>query len=138
MCVQKYSLILKNLKSVKEAFVSPGTGKFHFIKDLEEIKPDIFVVNEDGHSEEKKEICESRNIDYKILKRIPDKTFDIVFAEPPYNLKIGKNCTLDCTNKSKSYEQNLFTFNYFRDPFFNDRLVSATRFSSRKRRGSHQ
>jgi len=26
----------------------------------------------------------------KILKTIPDKTFDLVFADPPYNLQIGK------------------------------------------------
>ena len=26
----------------------------------------------------------------KILKRIPDKTFDIVFADPPYNMQIGE------------------------------------------------
>ena len=26
----------------------------------------------------------------KILKRIPDKTFDLVFADPPYNMQIGK------------------------------------------------
>jgi len=26
----------------------------------------------------------------EILKKIPDKTFDIVFADPPYNLQIGK------------------------------------------------
>ncbi len=26
----------------------------------------------------------------KILKRIPDKTFDLVFADPPYNMQIGE------------------------------------------------
>ncbi len=26
----------------------------------------------------------------EILKKIPDKTFDLVFADPPYNLQIGK------------------------------------------------
>ena len=25
----------------------------------------------------------------KILKKIPDKTFNLVFADPPYNLQIG-------------------------------------------------
>ena len=24
------------------------------------------------------------------LKKIPDKTFDLVFADPPYNMQIGK------------------------------------------------
>ena len=26
----------------------------------------------------------------EILKRIPDKTFDLVFADPPYNMQIGE------------------------------------------------
>ena len=26
----------------------------------------------------------------KILKKIPDKTFDLVFADPPYNMQIGE------------------------------------------------
>ena len=26
----------------------------------------------------------------EIIKKIPDKTFDLVFADPPYNLQIGK------------------------------------------------
>ena len=26
----------------------------------------------------------------KELKKIPDKSFDLIFADPPYNLQIGK------------------------------------------------
>ena len=26
----------------------------------------------------------------EILKKIPDKSFDLVFADPPYNMQIGK------------------------------------------------
>ena len=26
----------------------------------------------------------------KVLKKIPSKTFDLVFADPPYNLQIGE------------------------------------------------
>ena len=26
----------------------------------------------------------------EILKKIPDKTFNLVFADPPYNLQIGE------------------------------------------------
>ena len=29
----------------------------------------------------------------KILKKIPDKTFNLVFADPPYNMQIGKTLT---------------------------------------------
>ena len=27
------------------------------------------------------------------LKKIPDKTFDLVFADPPYNMQIGEALT---------------------------------------------
>ena len=26
----------------------------------------------------------------EILKKIPDKTFDLIFADPPYNMQIGE------------------------------------------------
>ncbi len=71
---EERAFILNNIKSVKKAFVSPGFGRLHFIKDLDEIKPDIFVVNEDGHSLEKQKICELRKIEYKVLERIPEET----------------------------------------------------------------
>ena len=29
----------------------------------------------------------------EILKRIPDKSFDLVFADPPYNMQIGEKLT---------------------------------------------
>ena len=29
----------------------------------------------------------------EILKKIPDKTFDLVFADPPYNMQIGDKLT---------------------------------------------
>ena len=27
----------------------------------------------------------------KELKKIPDKTFDLIFADPPYNMQLGQN-----------------------------------------------
>ena len=27
----------------------------------------------------------------EVLKKIPDKTFNLIFADPPYNLQIGDN-----------------------------------------------
>ena len=65
--------ILNNIKSVKEAFVSKGLGALNFKNDLKLISPDIFIVNDDGHSKEKRELCESLGIEYKVLKRVPEK-----------------------------------------------------------------
>ena len=38
------------------------------------------------------------------LKKIPDKTFDLVFADPPYNMQIGKR--LKRPDDSKVYGVN--------------------------------
>ena len=35
----------------------------------------------------------------KEIKKIPDKTFDLVFADPPYNLQIGKKLTRPDSSK---------------------------------------
>jgi hypothetical protein len=43
-----------------------------FEEDLREFRPDIFVVNEDGNSPAKEAICKELNIEYRVLKRIPD------------------------------------------------------------------
>ncbi len=34
------------------------------------------------------------------LKKIPDKTFDLVFADPPYNMQIGEKLTRPEMQKS--------------------------------------
>jgi cytidyltransferase-like protein len=65
--------ILNNLKSVKKAFISEGMGIMDFVEDLKKIKPDVFVVNEDGHTKEKEGLCKSLGIEYKVLKRTPKK-----------------------------------------------------------------
>lgn len=42
-----------------------------FVDVLEQVKPDIFIVNEDGNIPDKKKLCEERGIEYLILKREP-------------------------------------------------------------------
>ncbi|MBL7727368.1 MAG: adenylyltransferase/cytidyltransferase family protein [Dinghuibacter sp.] len=59
------------LRCVYECRVNRGMGLLDFIAELEAIRPDIFVVNEDGHSEEKKQCCARYGIEYRVLKRLP-------------------------------------------------------------------
>ena len=61
-----------SIRFVKEAFVAAGSGILDFEPELERIKPDIFVVNSDGHTEEKADLCKKHGIDYKVLERIPE------------------------------------------------------------------
>lgn len=63
--------IIENLKFVKKCFINRGNSKLDFLKELDELNPDIFVVNQDGHSLEKANLCEEKNIQYIVLERIP-------------------------------------------------------------------
>ncbi len=63
--------MVSSIKYVHKAFISKGTGKLDFIEELKEIKPDIFFVNTDGDSKEKKEFIKNLGIKYIISNRIP-------------------------------------------------------------------
>ena len=45
--------MVKSVSFVKDAFISRGSGLLDFIHEFEELKPDVFVVNEDGHTPDK-------------------------------------------------------------------------------------
>lgn len=62
---------LKELDAVHEARVSRGSGHLDFLPELLEIKPDIFVVNADGDSVEKRKLMAQHEIEYIVLDRIP-------------------------------------------------------------------
>ncbi|TAF44999.1 MAG: cytidyltransferase [Sphingobacteriales bacterium] len=63
--------MLQALSAVHKVYVSEGMGLIDFLKELEEIKPDIFLVNEDGASPAKEALCKERGIEYVILPRLP-------------------------------------------------------------------
>jgi cytidyltransferase-like protein len=45
--------MVKALRMVKEAWINSGTGLMDFEKEVTELRPDIFFVNEDGFTPEK-------------------------------------------------------------------------------------
>ena len=63
--------MVKSIRYVKDAFINRGSGMLDFVPTIDVIRPDILVVNEDGSSEEKRTLCESRGIEYVVLKRVP-------------------------------------------------------------------
>ena len=63
--------MVRNIKAVKEAYINEGHGVIDFIPTLDIVKPDIFVVNAEGGSEEKRRLCEERGIEYIELQRTP-------------------------------------------------------------------
>jgi cytidyltransferase-like protein len=63
--------MLEAVKHVKRCFINRGSGLMDFLAELEQVAPDIFVVNEDGNTPAKAELCRQRGIQYVVLKRIP-------------------------------------------------------------------
>ena len=63
--------MVKNIKAVKEAYINEGSGVIDFIPTLDIVQPDIFVVNAEGGSDAKRQLCEARGIQYVELQRTP-------------------------------------------------------------------
>ena len=63
--------MVKSIKYVKDAYINAGSGVIDYVPTLDIVKPDIFVVNAEGGSDEKRHICEERGIQYIELERTP-------------------------------------------------------------------
>lgn len=63
--------MLEAIRYVRKVYIGPGSGKLDFAPLLDVVKPDIFFVNGDGSSEEKRSFIESRGIRYVTSSRIP-------------------------------------------------------------------
>lgn len=66
----------KSVGFVKDAFVSQGSGMLDFLGEFKQLQPDMMVVNADGHTQEKQNLCVQFGVEYIILQREP-------FAELP-------------------------------------------------------
>jgi cytidyltransferase-like protein len=63
--------MLEALSCVHKVNVNKGSGILDFLEDMKSLHPDVFIVNEDGHTPDKEQICNNLGIEYKVLKRIP-------------------------------------------------------------------
>ncbi len=63
--------MVQSVRYVKEAYINKGTGVIDFIPTLDIVKPDVFVVNAEGGSQEKRQLCAERGIEYIELQRTP-------------------------------------------------------------------
>lgn len=64
--------MVKAIRYVTDAYINAGSGIMDFLPTLDIVKPDVFVVNTDGGSEEKRRLCLERGIEYIELERVPD------------------------------------------------------------------
>jgi len=63
--------IVSCCRHVKLAFLNSGSGWLDAEPELKRIRPQIYVVNEDGDKRAKREYCEANGIEYRVLKRVP-------------------------------------------------------------------
>lgn len=63
--------MVQRIKYVKEACINEGSGVIDYLPSLDKYQPDIFVVNKEGGSEEKRQLCRERGIEYIELDRTP-------------------------------------------------------------------
>lgn len=68
---QERLFMVKSVSYVEDAFISRGSGLLDFIEEFKELQPDVFVVNEDGHTPDKQKLCEEHGVEYVVLSREP-------------------------------------------------------------------
>jgi cytidyltransferase-like protein len=129
--------MVKSLKFVKDAWVNSGSGLLDFTVELETLKPDIFFVNNDGHTPQKEALCKEKNIQYIVSKRVPHGNLPARSTTAlrqecriPYRIDIAGGW-LDQPYVSKFAEGSVITLCIEPDYEFNDRSGMST--SSRKK-----
>lgn len=129
--------ILNSLACVHKAAVNRGSGLMDFLEDIRLLKPDVFIVNEDGHSPEKVVLCRELGIEYKVLKRIPHAslpprtTTALRAVKPmPYRIDIA-GTWIDQPYVSKYHPGSAITASIEPTIEFNERSGMAT--STRKK-----
>ena len=68
---QERLFMVQSIRYVKEAYINEGSGVMDFVPTVKRLRPDRFVVNSDGASDEKRRFCEERGIEYIVLDRTP-------------------------------------------------------------------
>ena len=71
ICEDERLYMVRSLRSVKEAFISQGTGVLDFEAEFCALQPDLFIVNEDGNLPDKRKLCAALRVDYLVLHRKP-------------------------------------------------------------------
>jgi cytidyltransferase-like protein len=68
---QERLFMVKAIRYVKDAYINQGCGILDFVPTLDIVKPDILLVNSDGDSDAKRQLCQERGIEYVVLERVP-------------------------------------------------------------------
>ncbi len=63
--------MVKSVSCVTDAFISSGAGMLDFLEEFKALKPDLFVVNVDGNTPDKRKLCQEYGVEYVVLHREP-------------------------------------------------------------------
>ena len=127
--------MVKSIRYVKDAWINTGSGLMDFDKEIRELKPDIFFVNEDGYTPDKQALCKEAGIELLVSKRLPvnglpARSTTALRSECriPFRLDLAGGW-LDQPFVSESYPGPVITISIEPDYDFNDRsgMSSSTR-----------
>jgi cytidyltransferase-like protein len=63
--------MVQSVRYVKQAVLTKGMGWMDAAPNIDEIRPDIYAVNEDGDRPEKQAFCDDHGLEYVVLQRRP-------------------------------------------------------------------
>lgn len=132
--------MVEAVSAVHKAFISRGSGYLDFELELREMRPDLFVVNEDGNTPDKRKLVESLGIEYIVLTRTPhdgltprSTTMLRTVDRLPFRLDLAGGW-LDQPFVSKHYPGSVITLSVEPTIEFNERsgMASSTRRTAAK------
>lgn len=129
---QERLFMVKSVACVKDAMISRGSGLLDFADELTAIRPDVFIVNEDGNIPAKRELCQTLDIEYVVLHRVPEagltarSTTDLRAVDTmPYRIDVAGGW-LDQPFVSKLHPGAVITISLEPTIEFNERSGMAT------------
>lgn len=132
---QERLFMVKAVGYVKDAIISRGSGVMDFLPEFEALQPDVFIVNEDGHTPDKQQLCEERGVEYVVLNRKPhpglvarSTTALRAEAQMPFRIDLAGGW-LDQPFVSRHYPGAVITISIEPTMEFNERsgMASSTR-----------
>jgi cytidyltransferase-like protein len=127
--------MVKSVSYVRDAFVSQGAGMLDFLTEFRQLEPDMMVVNADGHTQEKQDLCEQYDVKYLVLKREPFAELPVrsttalrTINRMPFRIDLAGGW-LDQPFVSRHYPGSVVTISIEPTISFNDRsgMASSTR-----------
>jgi len=132
---QERLFMLNSLKCITSCRVNSGMGIIDFEKELKDLQPDIFLVNEDGNTPQKAEYIQEKGIEYIVLKREPHKSLPKrsttslrTISTMPFRIDLAGGW-LDQPYVSKYHPGSVITISIEPSVEFNERsgMASSTR-----------